>query len=155
MALQPIDFQQLLGSLRADGKLILTTVIKAAAGKRFVTDARDTPSSLDVDLEDEAGVVETVSIPKGSAVDATARAAAAAAQAEIEDHETNHPSGGGTGDDATPCGGAGQHRPGIPADQGPGADGGPQGRQLMPQSIAEIDTETGQVRLSWTVSNVL
>ena len=41
MALQPIDFQQLLGSLRADGKLILTTVIKAAAGKRFVTDARD------------------------------------------------------------------------------------------------------------------
>ena len=92
-----IDFQDLLGSLRADGKLILTTLIKAAAGKKFVVDVRDTTNSLDVDLEDEAGVVETVSIPKGSAVDATARAAAATAQEDIDDHEANHPEGGGDG----------------------------------------------------------
>ena len=101
MAIPTIDFQQLLGSLRADGKLILTTLIKAAAGKKFVVDARDSPNALDFDLENDAGIVETVSIPKGSAVDASAREAAAsaaaeaaAAQAEIDDHEAMHPSGG-------------------------------------------------------------
>ena len=98
MALPTIDFQQLLGSLRADGKLVLTTLIKAAGGKKFVVDARDTPNALDFDLEDENGIVETVSIPKGSAVDATARAAAAAAQEDIDDHEADHPEGGGGGE---------------------------------------------------------
>ena len=101
-----IDFQELLGSLRADGKLILTTLIKAAAGKKFVVDARDSTNALDFDLEDENGTVATVSIPKGSAVDATARAAAETAQTaaddaqtDIDDHEANHPSGGGGGAD--------------------------------------------------------
>ena len=90
-----IDFQQLLGSLRADGKLILTTAIKAAAGKRFVIDARDSPGSLDIDVEDDSGDVETIAIPKGAAVDAIARAAAETAQEDIDDHEANHPEGGG------------------------------------------------------------
>ena len=48
-------------------------------------------------LEDETGASTTVSIPKGSAVDATARAAAAIAQADIDEHEAMHPSGGGEG----------------------------------------------------------
>ena len=93
-----IEFQDLLGSLRGDGKLILTNLIKAAAGKKFVVDVRDSTNSLDVDLEDALGAVETVSIPKGSAVDATARAAAATAQEDIDEHEAMHPEGGGDGD---------------------------------------------------------
>ena len=87
----PIDFSDFLRSTRSDAKLIISNAIKAVHGSKLVTDARDSPTALDFDLEDENGVVETVSIPKGSAVDATARAAAATAQAEIEDHEANHP----------------------------------------------------------------
>ena len=63
------------------------------------------PTALDFDLEDENGIVETVSIPKGSAVDATARAAAATAQEDIDDHEANHPAAAGrdyTPSDDTP-----------------------------------------------------
>ena len=88
----------------------------------------DTANSLDVDLEGATGVVETVSIPKGSAVDATARAAAAAAQAEIEDHEANHPSGGGTGDDAAPWAEQGNTDL-IPAAKFPCAHVSPTGRR--------------------------
>ena len=96
-----IDFQELLGSLRADGKLILSKLIKASPGRKVVQDARDNPNVLEIDLEDEAGDVATVSIPKGAAIDATAResaamagAAAATAQEDIDDHEANHPEGG-------------------------------------------------------------
>ena len=53
-----IDFQELLGSLRADGKLILSTLIKAAAGRKFVTDARDSANS-EIDLENETGDIST------------------------------------------------------------------------------------------------
>ena len=35
-----VDFTDLLGSLRADGKLILSNLIKASAGKKFVVDVR-------------------------------------------------------------------------------------------------------------------
>ena len=76
----PIDFSDFLRSTRSDAKLIISNAIKAVHGSKLVTDARDSPTALDFDLEDENGVVETVSIPKGSAVDATARAAAATAQ---------------------------------------------------------------------------
>ena len=76
---------------------IVTTVIKAAAGKRFIVDARDSTNSLEIDLENDSEEVETVVIPKGAAVDATARAAAETAQEDIDDHEANHPSGGGEG----------------------------------------------------------
>ena len=93
-----IDFAGLLRSLRADGKLILSNAIKAAAGKKVLTDARDGANSLEIDLENDAGVAETVVIPKGAAVDATAREAAAEAQADIDDHELNHPTGGGGGE---------------------------------------------------------
>ena len=92
-----ISFTDFLESLRADGKLIVSTVIKAAAGRRILTNAVDSPSSLDIDLEDANGDIETVSIPKGAAVDAVARAAAETAQEDIDDHEANHPSGGGEG----------------------------------------------------------
>ena len=93
-----IDFQQLLGSLRADGKLILSTVIKAAAGKKIVIDARDSPGSLDMMLRMTLGDVTTIAIPKGAAVDAIARAAAETAQEDIDDHEADHPEGGGGGE---------------------------------------------------------
>ena len=95
-----ISFTDFLESLRADGKLIVSTVIKAAAGRKILTNAVDSPSSLDIDLEDANGDIETVSIPKGAAVDAVARAAAETAQEDIDDHEANHPSGdGGDGTD--------------------------------------------------------
>ena len=101
MALPTIDFQQLLGSLRADGKLILSKLILASAGKKVVQDVRDSPNSLEIDLENDAQEIETVVIPKGAAVDATAREAAAEAQADIDDHEANHPEDGGGGADQT------------------------------------------------------
>ena len=93
-----IDFAGLLRSLRGDGKLIVSNVIKAAPGKKVLTDARDSTNALEVDLENEDGAASTVVIPKGAAVDATAREAAAEAQADIDDHEANHPEGGGTGE---------------------------------------------------------
>ena len=94
----PIDFTDFLRSLRTDGKLILSNAIKAAAGKKVLADARDSANSLEIDLENDAGALETVVIPKGAAVDATAREAAAEAQADIDEHEANHPEGGGTGE---------------------------------------------------------
>ena len=93
-----ISFTDLLESLRADGKLIVSTVIKAAAGRKILTNAVDSPSSLDIDLEDANGDIETVSIPKGAAVDAVARAAAAEVEQELEDHEATPHDGGGGGD---------------------------------------------------------
>ena len=75
-----IDFTDFLRSLRADGKLIISNAIKAFPGRKLVIDARDTTNALSIDLEDNLGVVSTVVIPKGAAVDATARAAAEAAQ---------------------------------------------------------------------------
>ena len=98
----PIDFTDLLRSLRSDGKLFVSTVIKAAAGKKILTDARDGANSLEIDLENDAGVAETVVIPKGAAVDATARAAAAEVEQELEDHEATPHGGGGGGGEATP-----------------------------------------------------
>ena len=95
----PIDFTDFLRSLRTDGKLILSNAIKAAAGKKVLADARDSTNSLEIDLENDAGALETVVIPKGAAVDATARAAAETAQEDIDDHEANHPSGGMGGAD--------------------------------------------------------
>ena len=95
-----ISFTDLLESLRADGKLIVSTVIKAAAGRKILTNAVDSPSSLDIDLEDANGDIETVSIPKGAAVDAVARAAAAEVEQELEDHEAT-PHGGGEGGGGT------------------------------------------------------
>ena len=76
----------------------MSNVIKAAPGKKVLTDARDSTNALEVDLENEDGAASTVVIPKGAAVDATAREAAAEAQADIDDHEANHPEGGGGGD---------------------------------------------------------
>ena len=96
----PIDFTDFLRSLRSDGKLFVSTVIKAAAGKKILTDARDGANSLEIDLENDAGEIETVVIPKGAAVDATARAAAAEVEQELEDHEAT-PHGGGGGGDGT------------------------------------------------------
>ena len=61
----PIDFSDFLRSTRSDAKLIISNAIKAVHGSKLVTDARDSPTALDFDLEDENGVVETVSIPKG------------------------------------------------------------------------------------------
>ena len=63
----PIDFTDFLRSLRSDGKLFVSTVIKAAAGKKILTDARDTVTATEIDLEDEAGVPSTIRIPKGGA----------------------------------------------------------------------------------------
>ena len=97
----PIDFTDMLRSLRNDGKLILSSAIKAIPGKKIVVDARDSVNALEIDLENPQGVVETVAIPKGAAVDATARAAAAEAQTDIDEHEANHPTGGGGGTDQT------------------------------------------------------
>ena len=94
----PVDFSDFIRSTRSDGKLIISNAIRAVFGKKLVTDARDSPTALEFDLEDETGASTTVSIPKGSAVDATARAAAATAQEDIDDHEANHPEGGGGGD---------------------------------------------------------
>ena len=95
-----IDFSDLLGSLRSDGKLIISSVIKAAAGKKVVQDVREDANAVEIDLEDEVGAISTATIQKGSAVDSAARSSAASAQAtatgaqtEIDDHETNHPSG--------------------------------------------------------------
>ena len=90
-----IDFQELLGSTRADGKLILSNLIKAFVGRKVVQDVRDSTNAVEIDLEDEVGDVATVSIPKGAAIDAVAREAAATAQADIDEHEADHPSGGG------------------------------------------------------------
>ena len=64
----PIDFSDFLRSLRSDGKLIISNAIKAAAGRKLVTDARDTVTAVELDLEDENGQVVTVQIPKVSAV---------------------------------------------------------------------------------------
>ena len=94
----PIDFPDFLQSTLLSGKLILSRAIAASQGKKVVQDARDSANSLEIDLENDAGEVETVVIPKGAAVDATAREAAAEAQADIDDHEANHPEGGGTGE---------------------------------------------------------
>ena len=118
----PTDFTDFIRSLRNDGKLILSNAIKAAAGKKVVLDVRDSASAVEMDLENEVGVLATVSIPKGAAIDAIAREAATAAQTDIDEHEANHPSGGGTGDDAAAWAEAGQHRP-DPCSEVPGAHG--------------------------------
>ena len=94
----PIDFPDLLRSTLLSGKLILSKAIKASPGKKVVQDVRDTTNQVEIDLEDETGDISTAVIPKGAAVDATAREAAAEAQADIDDHEANHPEGGGGGD---------------------------------------------------------
>ena len=103
----PIDFPDLLRSTLLSGKLILSKAIKASPGKKVVQDVRDTTNQVEIDLEDDTGTISTATIPKGAAVDATAREAAAEAQADIDDHEANHPEGGGGGEttplsDATP-----------------------------------------------------
>ena len=94
----PIDFSDFLRSTRSDAKLIISNAIRAVHGNKLVTDARDSTNALEIDLEDENGTASTVSIPKGAAVDATARAAAETAQEDIDDHEANHPSGEGMGE---------------------------------------------------------
>ena len=94
----PIDFPDLLRSTLLSGKLILSKAIKASPGKKVVQDVRDTTNQVEIDLEDETGDISTAVIPKGAAVDATAREAAAEAQADIDDHEANHPEGGGGGE---------------------------------------------------------
>ena len=88
-----IDFQELLGSTRADGKLILSNLIKAFVGRKVVQDVRDSTNAVEIDLEDEVGDVATVSIPKGAAIDAVARQEAEDAQAAIDAHEADHPGG--------------------------------------------------------------
>ena len=91
----PIDFPDLLRSTLLSGKLIFSNAIKASQGKKVVQDVRDTTNQVEIDLEDNNGTITTATIPKGAAVDATAREAAAEAQADIDDHEANHPEGGG------------------------------------------------------------
>ena len=76
----PVDFTDLLRSLRSDGKLIISNAIRAAAGKKVVQDVRDSTNQVEIDLEDETGAITTATIAKGAAVDGTARQS-------IEDHE--------------------------------------------------------------------
>ena len=95
----PIDFPDLLRSTLLSGKLIFSNAIKASQGKKVVQDVRDTTNQVEIDLEDNNGTITTATIPKGAAVDATAREAAAEAQADIDDHEANHPEDGGGGAD--------------------------------------------------------
>ena len=94
----PIDFPDLLRSTLLSGKLIFSNAIKASPAKKVVQDVRDTTNQVEIDLEDNNGTITTATIPKGAAVDATAREAAAEAQADIDDHEANHPEGGGGGE---------------------------------------------------------
>ena len=148
----PTDFTDFIRSLRNDGKLILSNAIKAAAGKKVVLDVRDSANAVEMDLENEVGVLATVSIPKGAAIDAIAREAATAAQTDIDEHEANHPSGGGSGDDAAAW-----------AEEG-NTDLIPAAKFRAPTATARggvagatndvIDNETGGTWLAWTVSNV-
>ena len=101
-----VRFTDLLGSLRSDGKLIISTVIRAAMGKKIVQDVRDSADSVEFDLEDASGARTVATIPKTGGVggadqiarDAAtaAQTAADAAQTEIDEHEANHPGGGDT-----------------------------------------------------------
>ena len=95
-----IDFPDFLQSTLLSGKLILSKVIQPSPGKKVVQDVRDTTNQVEIDLEDETGDISIAVIPKGAAVDATARAAAAEVEQELEDHEAT-PHGGGTGGDGT------------------------------------------------------
>ena len=88
----PVDFTDFLRSLRADGKLIVSSVIKAAAGKRIVTDVSETANDVTIEREDETGSVSQVvisKVPGAAGTDSTARAAAAMAQLEIDVHEVS------------------------------------------------------------------
>ena len=88
----PVDFTDFLRSLRADGKLIVSSVIKAAAGKRIVTDVQEDTNNVTIEREDETGGVSNVvisKVPGAAGTDTTARAAAAQAQSEIDTHEVS------------------------------------------------------------------
>ena len=105
----PIDFSDFLQSIRDDGKLIISTVIRAATGKKIVQDVRDTAGSIEFDLEDASGARTTATIsktggggggegmatPLSDDVPAAAGAAAGAAgtgtEASRDDHRHNVP----------------------------------------------------------------
>ena len=59
-----IDFNDLLGTLRADGKLILSRLVKASPGKKIVTDVQDSANTVTLAVEDETGAASNVAIPK-------------------------------------------------------------------------------------------
>ena len=125
---------------------------------------RGTPPTPSTSTLRTPGVVETVSIPKGSAVDATARAAAAAAQADIEDHEANHPArrrAAGLDQDAVDArveaGVADWAETGdtdlIPSTKLPVSAAGARGA-VEASTNAIVDTEAGTDRLGWSINHL-
>ena len=63
----PIDFNDLLDTLRADGKLILSRLVKASPGKKIPTNVTDGTNNVVLEVEDEVGTSSTVTIPKSAA----------------------------------------------------------------------------------------
>ena len=60
----PIDFNDLIDTLRSDGKLLISSLVKAATGKKIVTDVAEDTNDVTIELEDDTGTASSVTIPK-------------------------------------------------------------------------------------------
>ena len=66
-SVMPVDFVTRLRSLAADGKLIASNFIAAAAGKKIVQDVSEDANNVTLTLENETQQTSTVTIPKNAA----------------------------------------------------------------------------------------